>query len=92
MVYKHNGILFRNIKEPIWVNSNEVDEPRAYYTEWSQKEDRYCILTHIYGICKILLAGSKGDTDIKNKLLDTEGEGEDGMVWRIALKHIHYHM
>ena len=21
-----------------WVGPNEVDEPRAYYTEWSQKE------------------------------------------------------
>ena len=25
-------------KECIWVSSNEVDEPRAYYTEWSQSE------------------------------------------------------
>ena len=22
----------------IWVSPNEVDEPRAYYTEWSQSE------------------------------------------------------
>ena len=34
-----------------WVGPNEVDEPRAYYTEWSQKEkDKYCILTCAYGI------------------------------------------
>ena len=25
-------------KECVWVNSNEVDEPRAYYTEWSTSE------------------------------------------------------
>ena len=25
-------------KKYIWVSSNEVDEPRAYYTKWSQKE------------------------------------------------------
>ena len=25
-------------KERIWVSSNEVDEPRAYYTEWSKSE------------------------------------------------------
>ena len=25
-------------KESIWVGSNEVDEPRAYYTEWSKSE------------------------------------------------------
>ena len=31
--------------------SNEVDEPRAHKSEVSQKEkDKYCILTHIYGI------------------------------------------
>ena len=34
--------------EDIWTNSNEVDEPRTYYTEWSQKEkDKYHILTHM---------------------------------------------
>ena len=25
-------------KEGVWVSSNEVDEPRAYYTEWSMSE------------------------------------------------------
>ena len=25
-------------KEHIWVSSNEVDEPRTYYTEWSESE------------------------------------------------------
>ena len=25
-------------KECIWINSNEVDEPRTYYTEWSKSE------------------------------------------------------
>ena len=35
--------------ECIWVSSNEVDEPRAYSTEWSQKEeDKYHILTYVY--------------------------------------------
>ena len=24
--------------ECIWVSSNEVDEPRAYYTKWSKSE------------------------------------------------------
>ena len=30
--------LLSHKKEHIWVNSNEVDEPGAYYTEWSKKE------------------------------------------------------
>ena len=34
----HSGILLGHEKEHIWVSSNEVDEPRAYYTEWSKSE------------------------------------------------------
>ena len=51
MVYIYKAILFSHKKEHIWVSSNEVDEPRAYYTEWSKLEnDKYHILTHIVGI------------------------------------------
>ena len=40
-----------NIKGNIRLSSDEVDEPRAYYEEWSKKEkDKYHILMHIYGI------------------------------------------
>jgi len=24
---------------------------------------------------------SKGDTEVKNRILDSEGEGEGGMIW-----------
>ena len=34
----HSGILLSHKKECIWLSSNEVDEPRAYYTEWSKSE------------------------------------------------------
>ena len=37
-VYIHNGILLSHKMERIWVSSDEVDEPRAYYTEWSESE------------------------------------------------------
>ena len=52
-------------------------------SEISQKEkDKYCVLTHIYGIQK---DGNndpicKRDTDVKNRLLDSVGEGEGGIV------------
>ena len=47
----HNGILLSYTKECIWVSSNEVDEPRTYYTEWSKSEKhQYNISMHIYGI------------------------------------------
>ena len=35
---------------------------------------------------------SKRDTDVNNRLLDSVGEGEGGMIQRIALKHVYYHM
>ena len=52
VVHIYNGILLSYKKEQIWVSPKELDEPRAYYTEWvSQKEkDEYCILMHGYGI------------------------------------------
>ena len=36
--YIHNGILLSHKKECIWISSDEVDEPRTYYTEWSESE------------------------------------------------------
>ena len=35
---------------------------------------------------------SKRDTEIKNRFLDSVGEGEDGIFERIALKLVYYHM
>ena len=34
----HNGILLKHKKERIWVRSDEVDEFRTCYTEWSESE------------------------------------------------------
>jgi len=38
VVHIHNGILHSHKKEHIWVNANEMGEPRAYYTEGSKSE------------------------------------------------------
>ena len=38
VIYIHNEILLSRKKEHLWVSSNEVDEPRTYYTEWSESE------------------------------------------------------
>ena len=38
LVHIKNGILLSHKKEHIWVSDNEVDELRAYYTEWSNSE------------------------------------------------------
>ena len=50
VVHVCNGILLSHKKEHIWVSSHEVEEPRAYYTEWSksEKEKKNIVYEHIY--------------------------------------------
>ena len=52
VVNTYNGIVLSHKKEHIWVSSNKVDEPRAYYTEWSMSERKRPDITYecIYGI------------------------------------------
>ena len=39
VVHIYNGILLSSHKkEYIWVNSNDVDEPRGYYIKWSKSQ------------------------------------------------------
>ena len=40
----YNGVLLSHKKECIWVSSSEVNESRAYYTEWSKSEREKQIL------------------------------------------------
>ena len=87
VVHIHNGILLSYKKECIWVSSNEEDEPGPYYTEWSKSERERQILyisTYIWNLEKwyqqSYMKSSKGDTDIQNRLLDSVGAGEGGMI------------
>ena len=82
----HNRILLSYKSEHIWVSSNEVDEPGAYYTEWSKSERERQILyinTYIWNLERwyrwSYMQGSKGN--IKNRVLGSVGEGEDGVIW-----------
>ena len=50
VVHTHSGILLSYKKECIWVSSNEVDETRAYYTQWSKSEKQGLCVNHIYEI------------------------------------------
>ena len=78
-------------REYIWVSSNEVDEPRAYYTESereSQKEKKISQSnSYVWNLERwywwIYLKGSNGDTDIENRLVDTEGK-KVGPIERVA--------
>ena len=48
-VHTRKGVLLSHKKEHIWVSSNEVDEPRAYYTEWRKPErERQILYNTIY--------------------------------------------
>ena len=88
VVHTHNGILLNYEKECIWVRSNEVDETGAYYTERSKSEKErqiLCINAHVWNLERCYwwsyMQGSKGDTDVKNRLLDSVGESKGGMIW-----------
>ena len=54
VVHIYNGILLSHKKEWIWVSWTEVDEPRAFYTEWSKskREKQICINTYIWNLEK----------------------------------------
>ena len=75
-------------KECIWVSSNEADEPRAYYTEWS-KSEREINITY-YGIYGTYIwnlerwywwtysQGNNGEDGIENRFMDKGGGGGEG--------------
>ena len=87
VVHIHNGILLSYKKECIWVSSNEEDESRACL-EWSQSErerqipyTKACIWNLERWYQRSYKQDSKGDTDVKNRLLDSVGERDGGMIW-----------
>ena len=51
-----------------------------------------CLLAICKSYLEKCLQSSNRDTDKKNRLVDTVGEGEGERIERAALKHIHYHM
>ena len=82
--YIYKGILLSHKKECIWVRSNEVDEPRAYDTEWSKSEREKQISyinAYIWNLERwyrwTYLQGCSGDADTENRHMDTEGRGAE---------------
>ena len=84
VVHIHNGILLSYKKEHILVSSNEVDEPRTYYTEWSESErEREIPYSNTYirdlekWYWRIYLQGNNRETYIETYgHVDRGGEGE----------------
>ena len=92
-VYINIGKLLSHKKEWIWVRSIEMDEPKAYYTEWSKSEREKQISytnTYIWNLEKrywwTYLHGSNRDVDMENGLVVTVGEGEGGLNWYSSIK------
>ena len=92
-VHIHNRILLSYKKECIWLGSNEVDEPRAYYIKWSKSErERQILYINVYTwnlkrwYWWTYLQGSDGDADIEKRLLDIVGERLGGMIWKNSPK------
>ena len=49
VVHIYNEILLSHQKEGIWVSSDEVDELKTYYTEWSESErEREILYSNAY--------------------------------------------
>ena len=85
VVHIYNGILLSHKKGYTWVSSNEADEPRAYYAEWSESE-REKQISYINAYTRKLekwyrwsnLQSRNKETDVENKCMDTKEETE----WR----------
>jgi len=71
----------------IWVSSNEVDEPRACYTEWSKSErekQTWYIKASIWNLERwywwTYLQGRNGETDIEKRLWTQWGKERVGQI------------
>ena len=95
-----NGILLSHKKEHIWLSSNEVDESRPCYTEWSKSErERKISYTKEYiwnlerWYQRINLQGSSGEIDIEKRLMDIERGDErlrcmERVTWKLTLPYV----
>ena len=80
VVYIYSEPLLHHKKAWIWVRCNEVDEPRAYHTEWSKSEREKQIsygITYMWNLEKwyrwTYLQSRNRDTDIENGCMDSRG-------------------
>ena len=69
-----------------------MDEPRAYFTEWSKPErERQIpyINAYVWNLERwypwSYVQGGKEDTEEKNRLLDSVG-GEGGVIWKNSIE------
>ena len=86
VVHIHNGILLSYLKNAFEsVLMMQMKPEPIIQGEVSKKEKhQYSILTHIYGIQRDgnndPICEKAKDTDVKNRLLDSVGEGKGGTI------------
>ena len=91
VVHIYNGISLSHTKECIWVSFNEVDEPRAYYTEWSKWESEKQIYQHIYMKSRKMVlvnpfAGQRWRHRHRKQTCGHSGGGEGGTDWENSME------
>ena len=96
VVHTYNAVFLSHKKECIWVSSNEVDEPRTYYTEWTKSEREKQILfinVYIWNLERwywwTYLQGSIGDVVREQTCRQELGKEKEGWIERVTLRHIH---
>ena len=81
----YNGASLSHKKECIWVSPSEVNESRAYYTEWSKSEREKQTLrinTDMESRKMVLMDLSAGQQRRRREQTCAHGgEGEGGMNW-----------
>ena len=99
VVHIDNGIPLSHKKELIWVNCSEVDEARAWCTEWSKSEREKQISyinAYVWNLEKLYwwthLQRRNRAADIENRLVNTAGEGEGGQTEKVTWTHTQYHV
>ena len=87
-----NRVSLSHKKGWIWVSCSEVDEARAWCTEWRKSEREKQIShmnTYVWNLEKLYwwthLQRRNRDADIENTLADTAGEGEGGQTEKVTL-------
>ena len=98
VVHTYNGILLSHKKEQNWVMCSDVDESRAYHTEWSkleiEKQIQY-INVYIWNLEKwyqwAYLHGRNRDPDVENGLVKQWRKERVGQIDAGALTYIHRH-
>ena len=86
VVHSHNSAIKKNTFESVLI---EVDETGACYTQWSKSERKIpiqYIKAYMWNLERCwwwpYMQDNKRDTDVKNRLLDSVGEGE---VWNMYI-------